>query len=119
MIIVPVISLLSYGSIDSFQVINEKKYLFFNSSINTFYLLTVTIFVSLFLGLFPAWYITLYQFKFRKTIDFLMYLPLAIPTYIMAFSYGEILSYTGPFQTFLRFYFESISNFFNRDYLTI
>ena len=26
MIIVPVISLLSYGSIDSFQVINEKKY---------------------------------------------------------------------------------------------
>jgi iron(III) transport system permease protein len=48
-----------------------------------------------------------------------MYLPLAIPTYIMAFSYGEILSYTGPFQTFLRFYFEPISNFFNRDYLTI
>jgi iron(III) transport system permease protein len=119
MIIVPVISLLSYGSIDSFQVINEKKYLFFNSSINTFYLLTITILVSLFLGLFPAWYITIYQFKFRKTIDFLMYLPLAIPTYIMAFSYGEILSYTGPFQTFLRFYFEPISNFFNRDYLTI
>ena len=119
MIIVPVISLLSYGSFDSLQVINEKKYLFFNSSINTFYLLTVTIFVSLFLGLFPAWYITLYQFKFRKTIDFLMYLPLAVPTYIMAFSYGEILSYTGPFQTFLRFYLKPISNFFNRDYLTI
>ena len=48
-----------------------------------------------------------------------MYLPLAVPTYIMAFSYGEILSYTRPFQTFLRFYLKPISNFFNRDYLTI
>lgn len=119
LIIIPLASLLSYGNIDSFQVINEKKHLFLTSSINTFYLLSITILVSLFLGLVPAWYITINQFKFRKTIDFLMYLPLAIPTYIMAFSYGEMLSYTGPFQTLLRNYFEPISNFFNRDYLTI
>jgi iron(III) transport system permease protein len=47
----------------------------------------------------------LYNFKFKSLVDFFLYLPLAIPTYIMAFSYGEILSFTGPFQLFLRIIF--------------
>ena len=37
----------------------------------------------------------------------------------MAFTYADILSFTGPIQTFLRNNFNSISNIFNQDYLQI
>ena len=39
-----------------------------------------------------------YQFPGRRIIDLILYLPLSIPTYIMAFTYSELLSYTGPFK---------------------
>jgi iron(III) transport system permease protein len=52
----------------------------------------------LLLGLVPAWFISNYKFKFRRIIDLILYLPLAIPTYIMAFTYSELLSFTGPFK---------------------
>ena len=52
-------------------------------------------------------------------MDIVLYLPLAIPSYIMAFTYSDILSYTGPIQSFLRDNFYSISVLFNKDYLQI
>ena len=67
-------------------------------SINTLYLVVITSFFSLLLGLVPAWFISNYKFKFRRIIDLILYLPLAIPTYIMAFTYSELLSFTGPFK---------------------
>ena len=67
-------------------------------SFNTFYLIFITLLFSLILGVIPAWYISNYEFFGRKILDLILYLPLAIPTYIMAFSYSDILSYTGPFK---------------------
>ena len=37
----------------------------------------------------------------------------------MAFTYSDILSYTGPMQSFLRNYFPELAIFFNQDYLQI
>ena len=54
--------------------------------------------MSLIFGIIPAWYVSNYKFFGRKFIDLILYLPLAIPTYIMAFTYSEILSFTGPFK---------------------
>lgn len=93
--------------------------LLFDYTFNTFYLLIITSFFSLIFGIFPAWIISNYRFKGRQLLDLILYLPLAIPTYIMAFTYADILSFTGPIQTFLRNNFNSISNFFNQDYLQI
>ncbi|MBN09099.1 MAG: hypothetical protein CMC79_01820 [Flavobacteriaceae bacterium] len=86
---------------------------------NTFYLIIITAFFSLLFGIFPAWYISNYKFKGRFLFDLALYLPLAIPSYIMAFTYSDILSFTGPIQSFLRANFYQASLFFNRDYLQI
>ena len=86
---------------------------------NTFYLILLTSFFSLLFGILPAWFISNYNFKGRGFLDVALYLPLAIPSYIMAFTYSDILSFTGPFQTFLRANFVDISETFNQDYLQI
>ena len=88
--------------ISLFQKTESLKYLFENLlldyTINTIYLIGITSFFSLILGIIPAWYISNYKFTGRRLIDLILYLPLAIPTYIMAYSYSEILSFTGPFK---------------------
>jgi iron(III) transport system permease protein len=45
----------------------------------------------------PAWFIANYQFPFSKSLKWMMVLPLSIPTYIIAFLYGDIFSYGGEF----------------------
>jgi len=85
-----------------YQDTESLKYLFknllFDYSINTIYLVIITSFFSLILGIIPAWYVSNHQFPGRRIIDLILYLPLSIPTYIMAFTYSELLSYTGPFK---------------------
>jgi len=85
-----------------YQDTESIKYLFknllFDYTINTIYLVFITSFFSLIIGIIPAWYVSNYQFPGRRIIDLILYLPLAIPTYIMAFTYSELLSYTGPFK---------------------
>ena len=88
-------------------------------TISTFYLLIITCFFSLLFAVLPAWIISNYQFVGRKFFDIVLYLPLAIPTYIMAFTYADILSFTGPLQVFFRKNFDSISDFVNHDYMQV
>jgi len=58
--------------------------------------------LTLVAGAGTAWLITMYRFPGRDAFDWLMVLPLAIPTYITAYCYGEFLDFTGPLQTFIR-----------------
>ena len=88
-------------------------------SLNTLYLVFITSIISLIFGIIPAWFVSNYDFRFRRFFDIALYLPLAIPTYIMAFTYSDILSFTGPLQSFLRKNIPSISEIFNADYLQI
>ena len=91
----------------------------FDYSFNTLYLILLTSFTSFVLGVFPAWIISNYDFVGRKFFDIALYLPLAIPSYIMAFTYIDVLNFTGPFQSFLRSYAFLPSDLFNIDYLQI
>ncbi len=102
---------------NSFEYLWEN--ILWDYSFNTFYLIFITAFFSLIFGIVPAWFISIYEFRGRKFLDVVLYLPLAIPSYIMAFTYSDILSFTGPIQTFLKKNFFIISNFFNQDYLQI
>ena len=88
-------------------------------SLNTLYLVLITSFCALLLGVVPAWFVSNYKFKGRKVFDIVLYLPLAIPSYIMCFTYIDILSYTGPIQSFMREQIPFLSGFFNKDYLQI
>ena len=86
---------------------------------NTFYLIFITSFFTLLFGLFPAWIISNYRFSGRNFYDLVLFLPLAIPSYIMGFTYIDILSFTGPVQSFLRNTFPVLASYFNIDYLQI
>jgi len=54
------------------------------------------------LGVGSAWLITAYQFPTRGILSWALLLPLAVPTYIVAFAYLDILHPIGPVQTLIR-----------------
>ncbi len=54
------------------------------------------------LGIVSAFLIVMFDFKGRKFIRFLLYLPLAIPPYIAAYVLVAMISYTGVIQQMLR-----------------
>lgn len=54
------------------------------------------------LGVGSAWLITAYQFPTRGMLSWALLLPLAVPTYIVAFAYLDILHPIGPVQSLIR-----------------
>lgn len=58
--------------------------------------------LTLAIGTGTAWLVTMYRFPGRAYLQWLLLLPLAIPTYIIAYTYLELLDYSGTVQTLLR-----------------
>ena len=58
--------------------------------------------LSLLFGTGTAWLVTMYRFRGRGLLDRLLVLPLAMPTYIIAYCYVELLDFSGPVQRGLR-----------------
>jgi iron(III) transport system permease protein len=54
------------------------------------------------IGVALAWCVGLHDFPGRKAFEIVLLLPLAIPSYIAAYTYDGLLGYTGAFQTALR-----------------
>lgn len=55
-----------------------------------------------FLGTGAAWLVTAYDFPTRRILTWALLLPLAVPTYIIAFAYLDLLHPIGPVQTVIR-----------------
>ena len=49
--------------------------------------------LSLVIGLAPAWLVSAYNFPGRRTFEWALVLPLAIPTYIIAYTYAGVFEY--------------------------
>ncbi|MDR6754771.1 iron(III) transport system permease protein [Mycoplana sp. BE70] len=64
-------------------------------------------------GVITAWLTASCEFPLRRLLSVLLVLPLAIPSYLSAYAFGEFLDYTGPVQTTLRAIFGFTSR---RDY---
>lgn len=58
--------------------------------------------VTLVMGTTAAWLVTMYRFPGRALADRLLVLPLAMPAYIVAYAFAELLDYAGPVQSTLR-----------------
>ncbi len=58
--------------------------------------------LTLLIGTGTAWLVTMYRFPGRRYFQWLLLLPLAMPTYIIAYCYLELLDYSGGVQTSLR-----------------
>lgn len=72
---------------------------------NTAVLLAGVALVTATVGVGTAWLVTAYQFPGRDTLVWLLPLPLAIPTYIVAYVYVDLLDAAGPVQTAFRAFF--------------
>lgn len=102
-VLAPVIALfiLAFtGNLDSWH--NLIKYVIPTVSYNTLILLVgVAILVGL-IGAGSAWITSAYDFPTRKVLIWALLLPLAVPTYIMAFAYLDLLHPLGPIQGLIR-----------------
>ena len=61
-------------------------------------------FGSLLLGIPTAWLTAVCSFPLKKTIVLLLILPMAMPSYIIAYTYTGIFDFAGPIQSSLRNY---------------
>jgi iron(III) transport system permease protein len=53
-------------------------------------------------GMIAAWLVTHFDFPGRRVLEWALILPLAVPTYLAAYAYVEVLDFTGPVQQFVR-----------------
>jgi len=53
-------------------------------------------------GTGAAWLVTMYRFPGRGLFEWALLLPLAVPAYVMAYVYTDLLDFAGPVQTALR-----------------
>ncbi|MYE01193.1 MAG: iron ABC transporter permease [Alphaproteobacteria bacterium] len=54
------------------------------------------------IGVATAWLVTMYRFPGSRAFEWLLLLPLAMPAYLVAYVYTDLLEYAGPVQGFLR-----------------
>ena len=53
-------------------------------------------------GVSTAWLVTMHDFAGRRWFEWSLVLPLAVPAYVMAYTYTDLLQSVGPLQTALR-----------------
>ena len=56
-------------------------------------------------GVASAHLVTTYEFPLRKSLEWLLLLPLAVPAYVIAYLYTDLLEFAGPVQGALRAWF--------------
>lgn len=72
------------------------------SGAQTLLLLVMTGAFTTITGVTTAWLVTMFDFPFRRLLSFALVLPLAIPSYLAAYAFGEFLDFAGPVQSGLR-----------------
>lgn len=72
------------------------------SGTQTLLLLVMTGTFSAIIGVTTAWLVSMFDFPFRRLLSFALVLPLAIPSYLAAYAFGEFLDFAGPVQSALR-----------------
>lgn len=102
-VVSPVVTLLWFAAQGSLEHWSHLlQYVLPTAFRNTaFLLIGVGVLVSC-LGVGSAWLITAYDFPTRGILSWALLLPLAVPTYIVAFAYLDILHPIGPVQTLIR-----------------
>ncbi|WP_148863017.1 ABC transporter permease [Marinobacter fonticola] len=69
---------------------------------NTFKLMLGVATLTLVIGVATAWLVTMCQFPGRRFFEWALLLPFAVPAYVIAYVYTDLLDYAGPVQILLR-----------------
>ena len=59
-------------------------------------------FLTFIIGTATAWLVSLHDFPLRRVLQWACLMPLAMPTYIVSYTYVDFLNYAGSLQTWLR-----------------
>ncbi|WP_245985977.1 ABC transporter permease [Azospirillum thermophilum] len=70
--------------------------------VNTLILLGIVGCVTLVAGVAAAWTVTMHAFPGRGVLQWVLLLPLAMPAYVLAYTYTDFLQFAGPLQSWLR-----------------
>lgn len=74
----------------------------FRYTSNTAILAIGVVSVTVMIGVTSAWVVTYYEFPGRSIAQWALILPLAIPSYLLAYAVTDFFQYSGPFQAMLR-----------------
>ncbi len=88
------------GTGDSFEHI--KQTVLTDYVLNTVNLMLLVAALVLVIGVPLAWLLASCQFTGRKFFNWALVLPLAMPAYLVAYTYTDLLDYAGPIQLWLR-----------------
>lgn len=103
LVVLPVLVLAGHAVMaDSSHWAHLASYVLPQAMWNTLLLLLGVGVVCAALGTGSAWLVTAYDFPGRSVLTWALLLPLAVPTYIVAFAYLDLMHPIGPVQTFLR-----------------
>ena len=108
LIFFPIITLLVLGltADDSHQIWTHlRRTVLSDYVLNSLILATGVGAASLFIGVGTAWLLSKYKFVGSNFLSWALLLPLAMPTYIIAYSYTGLFDIAGPIQTFIRNHF--------------
>ncbi|MFU8877172.1 MAG: ABC transporter permease, partial [Wenzhouxiangellaceae bacterium] len=70
--------------------------------LNTFGLILGVGIGTLVIGVGTAWLVVMCRFPGKQVFEWALLLPLAVPTYVIAYAYTDFLQFTGPVQSLLR-----------------
>lgn len=79
-----------------------REYMLVDYALESLRLVGGTVAFAVMIGVALAWLVAAYDFPLRRFFAWTFVLPLAMPPYIAAYTYGSMLSYTGSVQTFMR-----------------
>lgn len=99
----PIFTLLGnliFSASDQWELVAPK--IFESYLEDTLILLAGVAFCTFVIGTSAAWIVSSYDFPGRKYFEWLLILPMAFPSYMMAYSYIGVLEYTGPIHSFFR-----------------
>ena len=102
-VLAPIASLLlSALSSANTQWAHLSRFVIPDAALTTLLLLTGVGVVVAMLGTGAAWLVTAFKFPGRQLLVWALLLPLAVPTYVVAYSYLDLLHPIGPLQSFIR-----------------
>lgn len=103
LVLLPVLSLVGHATEGSGELWQHlRAYVLPEALKDTFLLLIGVGMLVITIGTGCAWLVTAYHFPGRRILAWALLLPLAVPTYIVAFAYLDLLHPVGPIQTLLR-----------------
>ena len=87
------------------------------ASLTTLWLMAMVALATSVAGVATAWMVVAYEFPLRRTLAWALVLPLAVPSYLAAYAFGEFFEYSGPVQGLVRamFGFETARDYWFPD----